>query len=185
MNDLIFSVVNLSYARLNANEAIELLDGRGFRLVKWNDNKEVVPVLSEFDKDVLAAGIHELYLSLDTNENLPDTKALGCVWETGEDRFRIVSLLKPLDNFTGRSMLSHMSKSFNSLGIFSQFFVKARLILQKLAIDKRDWDDEVSESVVKEWKMWFKVLDSLLDILLARHYFAGSIPVSPKDNEIY
>ena len=33
--------------------------------------------------------------------------------------------------------------------------------------------------------MWFKVLDSLLDISLARHYFAVSIPVSPKDNVIY
>ena len=33
--------------------------------------------------------------------------------------------------------------------------------------------------------MWFKVLNFLLDILLARHYFGGSILVSPKDNVIY
>ena len=73
-----------------------------FKLVKWTGNKEVVPVLSEFDKDVLEAGIRELDLSLDTNESLPDTKALSCVWETGEDRFRIVSSLRALDKYTGR-----------------------------------------------------------------------------------
>ena len=46
-------------------------------------------------------------------------------------------------------MLSQLGKSFDPLEIFSPFFVKARLTLQKLAIDKRDWDDEVPESVVK------------------------------------
>ena len=79
MDDLIFSVDNLDDARLIANEAIELFNSRGFRLVKWSGNKEVVPMLSEFDKDALAAGIRKLDLSLDTNESLLDTKALGCV----------------------------------------------------------------------------------------------------------
>ena len=148
-------------ARLIAIEAIELFDSRGFRLVKWSGNKEVVPVLSEFDKNVFAAGIRELDLSSDTNESLLNTKVLGCVWKTGKDRFRIVSSLKPLDKYTRRSMLSQLGKLFDPLGIFSPFFVKAWLILQKLAIDKRNWDDEIPESVVKEWKMWFKVLDFL------------------------
>ena len=76
------------------------------------------------------------------------------------------------------SMISQLGKSFDSLRIFSPFFVKARLILQKLAIDKRDWDNEVTESVVKEWKVGFNVLDYVLDISLARHYFAGSTPAS-------
>ena len=97
MDDLIFSVDNLDDAHVIANEAIELFDSRSFRLVKWSGNKEAVPVLSKFDNDVLVAGIRELDLSLDTSASLPDTKALGCVWETREDCFCIVSLLKSLD----------------------------------------------------------------------------------------
>ena len=54
-------------------------------------------------------------------------------------------------------MLSQLGKSFDALGIFSPFFVKARLVLQRLAIEKYDWDDDVSESIVKEWKAWFLV----------------------------
>ena len=107
---------NLDDARLIAIEAIELLNSGGFELVKWSCNKEVVPVLSEFDKNVLAAGIRELDISLDTNESLPDTKALGCIWETGEDRFRNVSSLKPLDKYTRRSMLSQLGKLEYFLG---------------------------------------------------------------------
>ena len=76
MDDLIFSVDNLDDACLVANEAIELFDCRSFRLVNCKGNKEVVPVLSKFDEDVLAAGIRELDLSSDTKESLPDTTAL-------------------------------------------------------------------------------------------------------------
>ena len=71
-------------------------------------------------------------------------------------------------------MLSQLGKSFDPLGIFSPFFIKARLILQH-AIEKYDWDDDVSESIVKEWKAWFQLLGFLLDTSLARYYFEGSI----------
>ena len=40
-------------------------------------------MLSEFVKDVLAAGIRKLDLSLNFNESLPDTKTLSCVKEIG------------------------------------------------------------------------------------------------------
>ena len=77
--------------------------------------------------------------------------------------------MKPLDKYTRRSMLSQLGKAFNPLGIFSPFFVKARLILQRLAIEKYGWDDIVPESIVKEWKAWFQLLDTLLDVSLARY----------------
>ena len=76
-------------------------------------------------------------------------------------------------------------KSLWSSWNFSPFFVKARLILQRLAIEKYGWDDVVPESIVKEWKAWFQLLDTLLDVSLASNYFEGFIPVSPKDHVIY
>ena len=82
-------------------------------------------------------------------------------------------------------MLSQLGKSFDPLGIFSPFFVKARLILQRLAVQRYDWDDVVSEAIVKEWKAWFQLLESLLSCPVPRYYFEGSIPVSPTDQVIY
>ena len=111
-------------------------------------------MLAEFDKNVLASVMRDLDLSVENHEDLPDSKALGCVWETEDYRLRIVSSLTPLNKYARRAMLSQLGKSFDPLGIFSPYFVKARLILQRLAIEKRDWDDEVPKPV-KEWKAWF------------------------------
>ena len=156
MDDVIFSVDSLDNAKNIAHEAIELFDRRGFKLVKWSANRDSVPILAELDKEILVSSMRELDLSLDNGNDLPDAKALGRVWDPGEDRLRIVSSLKPLDKHTRRSMLSQLGKAFDPLGIFSPFFVKARLILQRLAIKKYDWDVVVPESIVKEWKAWFQ-----------------------------
>ena len=138
MDDVIFDVDSLEEARTIAHEAIELFHSRGFKLVKWSANKDTLSVLAELDKEVLVSSMRDLDLSIEHGDDLPNTKALGCVWETGEDRLRIVSSLTPLSNYTRRSMLSQLGKSFDPLGIFSPFFVKARLILQRLAVEKYD-----------------------------------------------
>ena len=57
--------------------------------------------------------------------------------------------------------------------------------MQRLSIEKYDWDDDVPESIVKQWKVWFQLLGFLSDTSLARYYFEGSIPPSPQDHIIY
>ena len=57
--------------------------------------------------------------------------------------------------------------------------------MQRLAIEKYDWDDDVPESIVKEWKAWFQLLGFLWDTSLARYYFEGLIPPSPQNHIIY
>ena len=148
MDDVIFGVDSLDEARVIAKEAVELFESRGFKLVKWSANRESLSVLADFDKETLVSGLRELDLSREHGNELPNTKALGCVWETGEDRFKIVSSLTSLQKYTRRTMLSQLGKSFDPLGIFSPFFVKARLILQRLATEKFEW-----EAMVKQIKI--------------------------------
>ena len=136
MDDLIFSIDSLNEAKTIAHKAIELFDIHGFKLVKWSADRDSVPILAELGKEMLVSGMRKLDLSLDNENDLPDAKALGCVCETGDDHLRMVSSLKPLDIYTRRSMLSQLGKAFDPLGIFSPFFVKARLISQRLAIEK-------------------------------------------------
>ena len=50
---------------------------------------------------------------------------------------------------------------------------------------KHGWDDAVPESIVKERKAWFQLLDTLLDVSLAWYDFEGFISVSSKDRVIY
>ena len=47
-----------------------------------------------------------------------------------------MSLLTPLKKYTRRDIMSQLGKSFDLLGSFTPFFVKAILMLQPLVIEK-------------------------------------------------
>ena len=82
-------------------------------------------------------------------------------------------------------MLSQLGQNFDPLGFGSPFFLKARLILQKLAVEKFDWDAEVPEGVVKEWNVWLHSLEMLKDFSLPRWYFLNAGLSSPGDDVKY
>ena len=48
-------------------------------------------------------------------------------------------------------MLSQLGQNFDPLGFGSPFVIKARLILQQLAIEKYDCDTKVPDEIAKEW----------------------------------
>ena len=149
VDDFIFSADSFDDAQLIAKEAIALFRSRGFELVKWSANKESVNVLVEMDSELLAPSIRKV--DLETNSvDMPSAKTLGCVWVTESDKLRIQCSLKLLTKYTRRSMLSQLGQNFDRLRFDSSFFLKARPILQQLALEKFDWDEEVLESVVKE-----------------------------------
>ena len=71
-------------------------------------------------------------------------------------------------------MLSLLGQKFDPLGFGSPFFIKARLILQQLAVDKYDWDTTVPDDVVKEWDAWLHSLRLLQNFSLSRWLFINS-----------
>ena len=132
---LFFSADSFDDAQLIANEAIALFRSRGFELAKWSANKESVNVLVGMDSKLLGPSIREV--DLETNiVAMPSAKTLGCVWVTESDKLRIQCSLKPLKKYTRRSMFSQLGQNFDPLEFGTPFFLKARLILQQLAIKK-------------------------------------------------
>ena len=113
---------------------------------------------------------------------MPSAKTLGCLWVTESDELCIQCSLKSLTKYTCRSMPSQLRQNFDPLGFGTPFFQKARLILQQLAIEKFVWDEDVPESVVKEWEMWLHSLEMLKDFSLPRWYFLNADLSSPDDN---
>ena len=74
-------------------------------------------------------------------------------------------------------MLSQLGQNFDPLGFGAPFFLKARLILQQLAVDKFDWDTDVPSNVVKEWNTWPHSLLLLEEFLMNRWYFLHCGPL--------
>ena len=181
MDDLIFSVDNLERAQTITNEVVSLFKSRGFKLVKWSANRDTMSVLSSLGPELLSASIQELDLCSEELA-LPSAKTLGCVWDPDSDNLRIDCSLKPLGKYTRRTMLSQLGQNFDPMGFGSPFFIKARLILQQLAIDKYDWDTKVLDEIVKEWDAWLHSLSLLQSFSLSRWLFLNSgIPCSIDD----
>ena len=137
-------------------------------------------VLVGMDSKLLAPSIGEVDLEMHSVAT-SSAKILDCVWVTESDELRIQCSLKPLTKYTRRSMLSQPGQNFDFLGFGTPFFLKARLILQQLAIEKFDLDDEVPESVVKEWEAWLHFTEMLKDFSLPRWYFMNAGLSSPDD----
>ena len=78
-------------------------------------------------------------------------------------------------------MLSQLRQNFDPLGFGAPFFLKARLILQQLAVDKFDWDTGASGNVVKEWNTWLHSLLLLEEFSINRWYFLHYGPLKSVD----
>ena len=167
MDDLIFSVDSLESAQTITNEAVSLFKSRGFKLVKWSANRDTMSVLFSLGPELLSASIRELDLCGEELA-LPSAKTLGCVWDPDSDELHIDCSLKPLGKYTRRTMLSQLGQNFDPLGFGSPFFIKARLILQQLALDKYDWDTKVPDEIDKKWDAWLHLLSLLQSFLLPR-----------------
>ena len=143
MDDMLFSRGTLDEAQLVAKEAVELLDSRGFELVKWTACKKAKAIIAEMDEDNLAPPMRTL--DLKTEEPLPDLKAVGFIWNAEDDVLKSHFSLKKSTIYTGRIRLSQLSSLYDSLGYSAPLFLKCRLMLQQLAIEGKSWDEPISQ----------------------------------------
>ena len=161
MDDLFAKADSLDDARTIASESIELFKSRGFQLVKWSANKETQPVLVEISGNKLAPSIRTIDLGKD--DPLPYLKAVGCLWDSEQVVLKVqFSLCNPTPN-TRRSMLSDLSRQYDPLGYSVPLLLKARLILQEMAIDELSWDELVDERCLKTWNEWLAIRCTELD----------------------
>ena len=67
------------------------------------------------------------------SQPLPDSKALGLVWDTEKD-ILLINLREFCEASTRRQMASQLATQFDPLGMAPPFILGARLILQKVSI---------------------------------------------------
>ena len=116
---------------------------------------------------------------------MPDSKALGIVWDVENDQFKICFDKKLTDVTTRRQMASQLASSFDPLGIASPCLLGGKLILQKAAMVKLDWDDELPGDIVNEWNSWVSSLGTLSSFSLDRYCFVNTKVPDENDNVTY
>ena len=145
-------------------------------MVKWTANKPAKPVLASMSEDKLAPLVRTIDLQAD-NEPLPNLKAIGCLWDAEKDTLKVKFFLDRPSDYTRCSFLSQISRQYDPLGYSVPLFVKARFILQQLAIEGFSWDEPLNSSYAKAWNNWLDTLIKWPNLALPRWYFAKAAPL--------
>ena len=82
---------------------------------------------------------------------MPDSKALGLVWDVENDKLRVLKQ-NLLGISTRPEMLSSLADQFDPLGILAPSLLEGKLILQNVATLGLGWDDELPEDFVNRWR---------------------------------
>ncbi|XP_028415516.1 uncharacterized protein LOC114538581 [Dendronephthya gigantea] len=118
-------------------EATDILEGAKLPLHKWESNVEALE-----------------------SENMPNpSKILGPTWEKEEDELYVsVPDYPEGTKVTKKSIVSHLGKIYDSLGIVSPTMAEGKRIYREACDETKSWDAEVSQPLEQEWLRWTKQL---------------------------
>ena len=139
-------------------------------------------ILSHIPKCDLAISVNEIVIG---SEPMPDSKALGVIWDVENDKLKVSFDKSCVDVTTRRQMASQLARNFDPLGLASPCLLRGKLILQNVAAAKLDWNDKLPENLVSEWNAWVNSLRELSWISIERYCFAIGETLNIADKVIY
>ena len=78
---------------------------------------------------------------------------------------------------TRRQMASQLASYFDPLGMIAPCVLRGKLILQRVAQAKFDWDDKLQDDILHNWNSWIAEFNALSSVSLDRCCFPeGEIP---------
>ena len=114
------------------------------------------------------------------NEHTQDEtprKALGVAWLVSTDQLTF-SVLPDMDvsgtTITKRVVSSLAAKIFDPMGYLAPFLLRAKLVLQKCWMEKIGWDDQVDQSIEKEFLKWLEEVPALQKFSIPR-FIVGNV----------
>ncbi|XP_076733061.1 uncharacterized protein LOC143413643 [Maylandia zebra] len=145
----------------------ELLSTGGFEIRQWASNyPEAIAHLPSEAKSPTC----ELWLT----EHQPDPQepTLGLAWHCSTDQ--IAYRCRPVvpQESTMRNIYSILASQYDPLGFIIPFTTRAKVIVQRLWQNDRNWDDPIEGELLQRWQEWVSELQYLQEICLPRCYIA-------------
>ncbi|XP_015122525.1 uncharacterized protein LOC107044957 [Diachasma alloeum] len=126
----------------------------GFPLTKWHCNS---PSLL---RSLNPEGVSQDHKLLED----AITKILSLKWDPNTDQFKFSIHLPANSKVTKRNMLSEIPQLFDPLGLISPVVIREKALLQRLWIEKLDWDDALSPHISDKWTQFRKELSQVENI---------------------
>ncbi|XP_062713829.1 uncharacterized protein LOC134290668 [Aedes albopictus] len=139
-----------------------LLARGGFPVHKWCANdKAILQDVPEDEREKLV-----LLDDLSANEVM---KTLGLTWNPRSDEFLFCQSASSEDSaVTKRQLFSEVAKMFDPLGLLAPITVLAKRLMQQTWADKIDWDESLSDDLLRDWLRLRNSLVAVRDIKIPR-----------------
>lgn len=164
VDDVLFGADSVKDASRLRISLYKILNDAGFELRKFHSNSnEVIEEISLINNGSTLSEAIEICPS-------ESTKTLGLKWLCANDKlvFNIGSNAKE-SRVTKRIILSNVGKFFDPLGLVSPAVILAKILMQKLWLERLSWDESVPHSIHTEWIKFRDEIPFLKYLDISRH----------------
>lgn len=162
-DDLLSGSSSESAAIFLSKGIAHVLSSAKFNLRKWRSNS--TNILNNLISDVNIDNNTKLDLSDNTNSS---SKTLGLHWLCQSDTLSFSIDIELHKKVTKRHILSVISQIFDPLGLVGPCVVEAKIIMQKLWVNRCSWDEEVSSDIQQAWSSFANTLSCLNELQIPR-----------------
>nr|XP_022903857.1 uncharacterized protein LOC111416133 [Onthophagus taurus] len=160
VDDVVTGSVSIQDALNLQRQVMKLLSLGGFELAKWASNSPELLTSVNDHQDRVA-------VSLD-NKDDGFVKVLGFHWDPQADAFGFS--YTPRDNpCTKRAILSNIARIYDPMGLIAPCIMAAKCLMQKLWVERLDWDDLPSDEIQSYWIQFKHQLPLLSQLKIPRH----------------
>lgn len=162
MDDIVTGTADFETAKTLQSQLKHMLDAGGMKLHKWNSNSE--ELMNSFQEQG-----HFFSTNLDSS-----VKTLGIYWNPAEDQFLFQVKIPEKLVYAKRDVLSVIARIYDPIGLLGPVISKAKIFLQKLWIEKLDWNDVLPPSIANEWADFVLSLKYLENMKVDRFILADT-----------
>ena len=137
-----------------------MLESGGFHVKGWLSNKSL--------ENTVANNTSEELPAMKLLQGEAEEKVLGVVWNHEQDVFMFKVHPPNEIKLTKRTILSHIARIYDPIGMAAAFLIRAKIGMQRLWLEGLDWDDELPPTSQVSWANFFKEMNELNHVMFER-----------------
>ncbi|XP_043466955.1 uncharacterized protein LOC122501502 [Leptopilina heterotoma] len=159
VDDFVSGSDSIEGAKRIAKKVFEVLLAGGYELRKWISNDpRVIEDLVDFKNNAETINF----------SNDDQIKMLGLTWQANSDRLLYSVNVSSSNKITKRQILSDIARIFDPLGLLGPCIVIAKILLQRLWLEKVSWDECLPVEINAQWLEYRRQLPNLNALSIPR-----------------
>lgn len=160
VDDFVSGADSIAGAKEIAKQVSDVLLTGGYKLTKWVSNNPLVI------EELVGAKNNSETINFSNNDQI---KTLGLKWQANFDYLLHTVNFSDSKKITKQQILADISRIFDPLGLLGPCIVTAKVLLQKLWLEKISWDESLPIEINAQWLEFRRQLPNLNLLKIPRH----------------